>query len=124
MIAPKPQPKVVREGIYEFKEGNATYCGQSCDIPRRLEEHIRSGKLTPENVSSVKVTEVLGDKTVREIAEFRRIREITGGVPAKRSSLVTNKLDPIGAARQRRLNLDNMGNALPPSPTPPAAPTP
>src|SRR5262249_1082063 len=62
--------KEVKEGIYEFKSASGKcYVGQSCDIPRRLEEHMRSGKLLPGDVGTVKTTEVLGGKTAREVAE-------------------------------------------------------
>lgn len=39
-------------------------------------------------------------KTAREIAEHKRIQEITGGVPARNSDRVSNKVDPIGPQRQ------------------------
>jgi RHS repeat-associated protein len=86
-----------KEGVYEFLEGAATYVGQTGDLATRLAQHMSSGKIV--NGSSVKVTEVLGGKTVREVFEHRRIQEITGGVPARFSDLVTNLRDPIGMAR-------------------------
>jgi RHS repeat-associated protein len=98
------ESRVITQGIYEFKEGSKIYCGQSCDIPKRLQQHIDSGKLTPDALSSVKITEVLGGKTVREVAEHRRIQEITGGVPARFSDKVSNKRDPVGPKRSYLLN--------------------
>lgn len=96
--------KIAKEGIYEFKEGAKTYCGQSCDIPRRLKEHIDSGKLAPDMLSTLKTTEVLGGKTAREIAEHRRIQDLTGGIPARFSDNVSNKVDPMGPNRSHLLN--------------------
>jgi|TARA_R110000764_G_scaffold113993_1_gene201120 hypothetical protein len=46
----------------------------------------------------------LGDKAVREIAEHKRIQEITGGVPARFSDKVSNKVDPIGPNRSYLLD--------------------
>ena len=90
--------QVPKEGIYEFTDSKGkTYCGQSCDIPRRLKQHEKAGKLSAGE--SVKTTEVLGGKTAREIAEHKRIQEVTGGVPARLSDKVSNKVDPIGPAR-------------------------
>jgi hypothetical protein len=51
----------------------------------------------------VKLTEVKGGKTAREIAEHKRIQEITGGVPARFSDKVANKVDPIGPGRRHLL---------------------
>jgi RHS repeat-associated protein len=93
-----------KEGIYEFKEGAQIYIGQSGNIAERLEQHIASGKLAPDAISSVKTTEVLGGKTSREVTEHRRIQEITGGKPASRSDAVSNKKDPIGPNRSDLLN--------------------
>jgi len=93
----------VRQGIYEFPDqaaGGVPYVGQSVNIPRRLGEHASSGRLT---AGTETTTEVLGGKTAREIAEHNRIQQITGGVPARQSSAVSNKVDPIGPDRQNLL---------------------
>jgi hypothetical protein len=85
--------QVVKEGIYEFQATSGkTYVGQSGNIPRRLVQHVRSGKL-PQG-GAVKVTEVLGGKTTREIAEQTRINEL-GGIKN-----LENKVNPIGPNRQ------------------------
>lgn len=47
--------------------------------------------------------EVTGGKTAREIAEHKRIQEITGNVPARYSNKVSNKVDPIGPNRRHLL---------------------
>ena len=112
-IAP-PAPRVPRplganagvpkEGIYEFRDATAEdkpYVGQSGNIPSRLNQHRESGRL-PEGVVP-KTREVTGGKTAREIAEHRRIQELTGGVPAKDSPNVANERDPIGPGRQHLL---------------------
>lgn len=49
---------------------------------------------------------MLGGKAAREIAEHRRIRQITGGVPARQSDKVSNRVDPIGPRRQYLLEED------------------
>jgi RHS repeat-associated protein len=103
VVVTKGAGKNVKEGIYEFTDtAGKKYCGQSCNIPNRLNQHIKSGKLDPNQ--SVTTTEVLGGKTAREIAEHKRIQEITGGVPARRSSRVSNKVDPIGPKRRHLLD--------------------
>ena len=89
-----------RQRIYRYHRKK--YCGQSCNIPKRLEQHKKAGKLDPDQ--SVKTTEVLGSKAVREIAEHKRIQEITGGVPARFSDKVSNKVDPIGPNRSYLLD--------------------
>jgi RHS repeat-associated protein len=91
------------EGIYEFPDqcaGCAPYVGQSGSIPNRLAQHEAAGRLVR---GTENTTEVLGGKTAREIAEHRRIRQITGDVPARQSPAVSNKVDPIGPARQHLL---------------------
>jgi hypothetical protein len=92
-----------KEGIYEFTDtAGKKYIGQSGNIPNRLKQHVKSGKI--EAGTSVKTTYVAGGKTAREIAEHNRIQEITGGVPARRSNLVSNQVDPIGPNRRHLLD--------------------
>ncbi|MDG2997263.1 RHS repeat-associated core domain-containing protein, partial [Vibrio parahaemolyticus] len=93
----------VKQGIYEFTDtAGKKYVGQSVNMPNRLKQHVKTGKLDPNQ--SVKTTEVLGGKTAREIAEHKRIQEITGGVPARFSDKVSNKVDPIGPNRRHFLD--------------------
>lgn len=96
--------KPIKEGIYEFVDTTGKkYVGQSNDVPRRLQQHVDSGKLDPN--TNVDVNSMPGStKTDREIAEHRRIQEITGGVPARQSDKVSNKVDPIGPKRQHLLD--------------------
>lgn len=91
----------VTEGIYEFVENGKKYVGQSGNIQRRLQQHVDSGRLS--SIKDARVTEVLGGKTNREIAEHLRIQKITGGVPARQSNAVTNRVDPIGPKRRHLL---------------------
>lgn len=91
------------EGRYEFPDKSADkkpYVGQSCNCERRLSEHERAGRYDP---GTATVTPVEGGRVAREIAEHRRIQEITGGVPARQSDAVSNKVDPIGPSRQHLL---------------------
>ena len=78
------------------------YCGQSCNIPDCLKQHANSGKLDANQ--SVTATGVLGGKAAREIAEHKRIQEITGGVRARDSDKVSNKVDSIGPNRRHLLD--------------------
>jgi RHS repeat-associated protein len=89
-----------REGIYEFPDqanAGVPYVGQSGNIPSRLRTHERDGRMEPGTQTT---TEVSGGRTARERAEHGRIQEITGGVPARQSSAVTNRRDPIGPRRR------------------------
>jgi RHS repeat-associated protein len=90
-------------GRYEFpdKANDGTpYVGQACNCERRLSEHKRAGRYEP---GTATVTPVEGGKTAREISEHNRIQELTGGVPARQSDAVSNKVDPIGTARAHLL---------------------
>ncbi|MFC5282636.1 RHS repeat-associated core domain-containing protein [Pedobacter alpinus] len=85
--------KSVTQGIYEFvSTSGKKYIGQSGNIKARLSQHIASGKLSPS--STVNVTEVLGGKTAREIAEQLTINA-NGGL-----KYLQNMKNPIGPARQ------------------------
>lgn len=99
----KSTGKTAKEGIYELTDtAGKKYCGQSCNIPNCLKQHQKTGKL--DSNQSVQTTEVLGGKTAREIAEHKRIQGITGGVPARFSDKVSNKVDPIGPNRSHLLD--------------------
>ncbi|MDA8139174.1 MAG: hypothetical protein M0036_11035, partial [Desulfobacteraceae bacterium] len=83
------------EGIYEFVASSGKkYVGQSDDILRRLSQHIRSGKLKPSELENVKMTEVLGGKTAREVHEQLRINDL-GTI-----RVLENVRNPIGPLRQ------------------------
>ena len=93
------------EGIYEVvtKEG-LPYVGQSNNIDRRLAEHVRDGKITQEAADAATRTEVTGGKTAREVAEQRRINDLTNGVGASDPG-IANKVNPIGPKRQHLMDL-------------------
>jgi RHS repeat-associated protein len=82
------------EGIYEFV-GNSgrIYVGQSGNIGLRLAQHLNSGALLNEGISSVRFTEITGGRLAREIAEQTRIEEL-GGV-----GNLQNVRNAIGPAR-------------------------
>jgi RHS repeat-associated protein len=85
----------VKEGIYEFvSETGEIYVGQSGRIGERLFKDHLGGKLLPENIHTIKVREVLGGKTAREIQEQIRINEL-GGIGKLR-----NERNAIGPTRQ------------------------
>ena len=86
-------------GIYEFVDNTGRkYVGKADDMFRRLKQHFKSGKL-PDG-AQVTALPIIGNKTTLEIAEHTRIQQVTGGVPARFSDAVSNKVDPIGPARQ------------------------
>jgi len=94
------------EGIYEFNDrtsGGLPYIGQSGQRSQRIRSHGRAGRMTP---GTEKFTHVPGGKLERELAEMKRIQEITGGVSARHSSKVANKVDPIGPKRRPSLGMD------------------
>jgi RHS repeat-associated protein len=83
--------KVAKEGIYEFASSTGeTYVGQSGNIAKRITQHLKSGKLLPQDLGTVRTTEVAGGKLMREIAEQLRIDEL-GGIKYLR-----NIKNPIG----------------------------
>ena len=96
----KPDGTTIKEGIYDFGEGEASYVGQSGRLRERLLEHIRAGRINLENIDTLHVTEVLGGALAREITEQHKIHEFTGGERAKTSPKVTNEKDPIGPSRR------------------------
>lgn len=89
---------LANEGIYQFTATSGkTYVGQSNDISRRLQQHVKSGKLDENELQNVLRTEVLGGKTAREIAEQKAINGL-GGIDG-----LENKVNPIGPARSHLL---------------------
>ncbi|WP_332712840.1 RHS repeat domain-containing protein [Sphingomonas sp. ZT3P38] len=85
----------VVEGIYEFAAASGkTYIGQASKIPRRIAQHLKSGKMAADELVNVVITEVKGGKTAREIAEQTRINEL-GGIDK-----LENVRNPIGEARK------------------------
>ena len=84
----------IAEGIYQFTHATSgkIYVGQSKNLAKRLRWHIAKGNLKAGE--TVTVTEVLGGKTQREIAEQLRI-DALGGV-----DFLENVRNPIGKARE------------------------
>jgi RHS repeat-associated protein len=98
-----PLKSDMAQGIYEFPDqtnGGKPYVGQSSNTDKRLGNHEKAGRVQP---GTATITEVAGGKTQREIAEHKRIQELTGGVPASKSDDVANKVDPIGPKRKHLL---------------------
>jgi RHS repeat-associated protein len=106
LIGEKELDKIAKKaGVYEFTDTKGkSYTGQSVDIDSRLDQHIKNGKLDPKNKKKVKITEVAGDKTDREIVETK-ILDSKGGAntKSKPNSKVSNKVRPISAAREKKL---------------------
>jgi RHS repeat-associated protein len=94
-VRTKPRTPPPNSGIYEFiAKSGKRYVGQSKNIDRRLRQHVRRGKVTPEEAQRARRTHVPGDKTAREIAEQRRIDEL-GGI-----GNLENTVNPIGPNRR------------------------
>jgi len=90
-------------GVYQFPDQSSPgqdYVGETEDFQRRLPEHQRSGRLLP---GTEVTTPVPGGRVEREIAEHQRIQQLTGGVPARQSPVVSNRRDPIGPNRRHLL---------------------
>ena len=90
----------ISEGIYEFVAASGKiYVGQSGDIPGRLRQHLASGKPLADDISSVRVQQVLGGRVSREVAEQRRTdAPDLGGIQN-----LENLRNPIGPGRQHLL---------------------
>jgi hypothetical protein len=91
------------EGNYEFpdaKNPGKTYVGQSGNVETRLAQHEKNGKLAPG--TDVKVTEVPGGKTAREVAEQKRINQL-GGTRNNPGSQTSNERNPIGKRREKKI---------------------
>jgi RHS repeat-associated protein len=104
---PVTDPLPPKEGMYEFPDktaNDAPYVGQSSNMPSRLADHVATGRLSPGTETT---KEVLGGKLAREVAEHNRIQELTGGQKAKNSPAVSNKRDPIGATRRKKLGISD-----------------
>lgn len=86
----------IAEGIYEFvATSGKRYVGQSGKISKRMRQHIRDGRLSPD--AAVSRTHVPGGKTAREIAEQQRIDQL-GGVEQ-----LENVRNAVGAKRREKL---------------------
>jgi RHS repeat-associated protein len=102
-VAPAEPSASPNEGVYEFPDAKApgkTYVGQSGDMPSRLEQHTRSGKL--EEGANVKTTPVAGGKTTREVAETDRIKEL-GGKSSVPGSQTSNQRNPVSDKRMEKI---------------------
>jgi hypothetical protein len=92
-------------GIYEFDDlsnSGKKYVGQTNDFDTRLSQHKAAGRLN--DINDAITNPIDGNKLTREIAEHKRIQELSGGVPARLSEKVSNQRDPIGSARKHFLD--------------------
>ena len=85
-------------GVYKFKEKNRTYIGQSENIAERLNQHFDDEKLKDENIDTVEIKEVKGDKLDREIEEQREIDKNEGVKKGK----ISNKRNPLSGKRKKK----------------------
>jgi len=89
----KLAPGVIKSGIYVVNSADGVYVGQSRNISRRLAEHVRNGKFTPDEVANAARQGVSGGKTQREIAEQTMVDRL-GGIDN-----LLNEVNPIGPKR-------------------------
>lgn len=88
------------EGVYVYynRKLDAHYVGQSDDIARRLDQHIRAGNLDPNDAKKADIISVLGGKTRREIVEQFVIKYEFDNILRKDGGLA-NKINPLGETR-------------------------
>jgi RHS repeat-associated protein len=101
-----------KSGTYEFpdaKNPGKTYVGQSGNLGARLSEHKSSGRLAAG--VKPKTNAVPGVKTDREVAEQKRINQL-GGTSNKPGSKTSNKRNPIGKKREKKIE-DEYGPLAP-----------
>lgn len=82
-----------KAGIYVVNAMDGVYVGQSRNIARRLAQHVRSGKFTPDEVENAAQIAINGGKTSREVAEQSMI-DAMGGIDE-----LLNYVNPIGPKR-------------------------
>jgi hypothetical protein len=104
--AVKTTSQAATQGVYEFADAankGKTYVGQSGNMPRRLQEHGRAGRLAPG--ASATTTQVGGGRVPREVAEQGRINQLGGtrNVPGSRTSNIRN---PVSKQRQKKLGVE------------------
>jgi hypothetical protein len=87
-----PTP-VIEEGNYVVNSAAGEYVGQSGQISKRLQEHVRTGKFTAAEVAGAQRVHVPGGKLAREINEQLLI-DSKGGIVN-----LLNKVNPIGPKR-------------------------
>nr|WP_249218470.1 RHS repeat-associated core domain-containing protein [Nitrospina sp. Nb-3] len=88
----KQHGKKLIKGAYEFiSQSGKRYTGSGKDVYRRLLEHLRSGKLKPKDIKSIKIHEVKGPK----INRLKREQEIINKFGLK------NLENKINAVRQK-----------------------
>jgi len=93
-LAARATKNMAKNGIYEFvAESGHQYVGQSGNITARIAQHLRSGTLLEKDLKTLRVTGVLGGKTLREIAEQLRINQLGG------KAGLHNMVNPIGLNR-------------------------
>lgn len=83
----------IGKGVYVVAAAKGTYVGQSGNITRRLQQHVRSGKFTAQEAAAAQRIAVPGGKTQREIMEQQEI-DARGGV-----GNLLNLNNPIGPDR-------------------------
>ncbi len=89
------------KGVYDIVLKNGKhYVGQSKNIANRLLQHIKNKKFSLDDIANIKIKEVVGGKTAREIVEQRIINSL-GGI---RGGNLLNVVNPIGKARQYLMN--------------------
>ncbi len=92
------------KGVYQFAEGSAQYVGQSSNAIKRLQRHDSRLGTDPQ---FIKITEVAGGKTQREIVESQQLKELGVNLrQVERDPKVTNKVAPISERRAREVGAE------------------
>jgi len=102
-------PKAVPEGIVYQRTDLAgllaPYGGQSIHEARFIARQAEHARAFPSSRFQFSIVDRASPGPQLDIAEHRFIQELTGGVRASRSPLVSNMRDPVGASRRRQFGL-------------------
>ena len=105
LVAPNRAPEGV---VYRRTDATgeiAPYGGQAKSETRYFQRQGEHGRAHPDADFEFEIVGRAEPGQALDVLEHNTIQEMTGGVAAKKSSLVSNKKDPVGGARRKRLGL-------------------
>lgn len=103
-----PGPAVPDGVVYSRIDLNGSvlpYGGQAQSYERYLERQIEHARAHPDADFEFTIGDRANPGVELDVAEHRYIQELTGGVRASKSPLVSNLKDPVGPARRPALGL-------------------